>query len=31
MNDIVILVIACLVGIVSFGIMIKKFGSECIP
>ena len=31
MNDIVILVIAGLVGMVSFGIMIKKFGSECIP
>ena len=31
MHDIVILVIACIVGIVSFGIMIRKFGSECIP
>ena len=31
MHNIVILVIACTVGIVSFGIMIKKFGSECIP
>ena len=31
MHDIVILVIACLIGIVSFGIMARKFGSECIP
>jgi len=31
MHDIVILVIACIVGMISFGIMVKKFGSECIP
>jgi hypothetical protein len=31
MNNIVILVIACFVGVLSFGIMIRKFGSECIP
>jgi len=31
MHDIILLVLAMIIGAASFGVLLKKFGADCIP
>lgn len=31
MKEILIIVVSCIIGLVTFGLIAKKYGSNCIP